>query len=75
MDDANDVAVAHLVIESEQQVWGTQVKEMQCMGLQCLPIVHQATHLFCRWCEFLGSDEHVGRLGGRKVMANRTDAA
>ena len=49
--------------------------EMQRMRLQDLAVVHQAAQLLGSRREMARPDDHVERLGGRKVMADRTDAA
>ena len=73
--DTDNIAVAYLVIKTEQQVGRAQMKEVQGMRLQCLPIVHQAAYFLGRRCQLRGSNQHVGGLGSGEMMAHRTDAA
>jgi hypothetical protein len=48
---------------------------MQGVRLQDLAVVHQAAQLLGTRRQFLGADDVVERLGRRKVMRDRADAA
>ena len=74
LDHADDVAPGDRV-EAEQQVRRGQVEEVQGMGLQGLPVVHQAAHLLGAGGDRRGADDAVARLGRRQVVAHRADAA
>ena len=73
--DADDVALADLAVEAEQQVGRGEVEEMQRMRLQDLPVMHQPPQLFRRRRQRPETGDQVHRLGGREMMADRTDAA
>ncbi len=72
---ADDVAPGDVRVEAEQQVGRTQVEEVQCMRLQDLPVVHQATDLFRSRRQLRRAHHLVERLAGREVVADRADAA
>ena len=73
--DADDVALLDRRLEAEEQVGGRQVEEVQGVGLEDLPIVHQAADLLGRGGEGQGADHRVEGLGGGQVVAHRADAA
>ena len=51
------------------------MKEMQRVGLEHLPVVHQAPHLFCGRCQVFAAHDPVHRLGRAQMMADRANPA
>jgi hypothetical protein len=73
--DADDVALLHRRFEAEQQVGRRQVEEVQRVGLEDLPVVHQPPDLLGGGGDGQGADHRVEGLGGGQVVAHRADAA
>ncbi len=69
----DDIADRGIGIETEEQVRGRQVEEVQSMRLQRLAVVHQAPHLFRRGRQDIDTVDEVHGLGGSQVMADRAD--
>jgi hypothetical protein len=77
-DNADDISLLRIRINTEEQVRRSQVKEMEDMGLKDLAVMHKATHFFGNRCQVVAvtcSDNHIHSLGRRKMMADRTDPA
>ncbi len=72
---ADDVAFRDGRLEAEQQVGRGQVEEVHRVGLQHLPVVHQAAHLVRRRRHPVDAGHEVHRLCGAEMVADRADAA
>ena len=72
---AEDVALADLALEAEQQIGRGEVEEMQRVRLNDLAVVQQATQLLGGRRERPVAGDQVHRLGRRKQVAHRADAA
>ena len=75
LDHADDIAMAHCIVETEQQVGRAQVEEMQGMRLQGLAEVHQPANLLRSRRKLLDAHQRIRGLGGSQVMAHRANAA
>ena len=73
--DAEDVALGDLALEAEQQVGRGEMKEMQRVRLNDLPVVQEAPKLLRRRRERPVTGDEVHRLGRGEEMADRADAA
>lgn len=74
-EDAHNVSVFEGAIKPEKEIRGGQMKEMQSVRLQHLAKVQQSTKLFCGRCQLIDAHQLIDRLGGRKMVADRTDSA
>jgi hypothetical protein len=75
LDDADDVAVGHRIVDAEQQIGRGEMEEMQRVRLEHLPQMHQPADLLGRRREPIDTDEPIARLGRGQVMTDRTDPA
>ena len=71
----NDVALLDRRVETEQEVGGGEIEEVQGVRLEDLSVVHQAAHLLAGRRQPVDAQNSVHRLGGAEVMAHRADAA
>ena len=76
-DDADDVPDGRVGVHAQEEVGRGEVEEVQGVGLEHLPVVHQAPHLLRRRGELArpGADDDVHGLGRGQVVADRADAA
>ena len=73
--DADDVALADLAVETEQQIGRSEMEEVQRVRLHDLPIMQQAAQLLGGRGQRAVAGDQVHRLAGGDVMADRADAA
>ena len=62
-------------VKPEQQIGRYQMEELQGVGLEHLPVMHQAPDLFGRRGQLIDTGDEIHGLGGGQVMADRTDPA